>query len=305
MNLPQKEIISKTRSIIYGPYFLTVIVITAMTIVLGLIWGISEYYQYQKSIRDIRTNFISEYEQRLKGEYRNIIEFIEYKKEQEFLQVEEELRRQVQTAYVTASHFYSLLRHEATENEMKAHIVEVLRPIRWDTGKGYYFAFDISDAKIALLADQPQLEGKYGSNIIDGDGRYIFQDMSKLIVDRGAGFYRYKWSKPGHLDMIHNKISFVRYFKPFNWCVGAGVYEDDLKKRLQESILMRLRQLSFGDKGDVLVFSDTGYTLCDFDNQREGRNIYTLTGDEGFKIGESLKQISNQSESGGFLTYHE
>ena len=295
--------IIKTRSLIYGPYILTVIVITVMTIFLGIVWAVTEYFQYKDTINDIRAKFIIDYEQRLTDEYRNIVEFIEYKRDQALTQVEDELRRQVQTAYVSASHHYSLYKNHESVAELKKHVIEALRPIRWDTGKGYYFAFDISNVRIELLADRPQFENTLGINLVDGDGKFIFRDMTQIIIDRGAGFYTYNWSKPGYTELVHKKISFIRYFKPFNWCIGAGVYEDDLQDRVQAEVLERLRQVSFGVMGDVLVFSDTGVTLCDIDAQREGRNILSLTGFNSFQVGASLKQLSDQNPNGGFLTY--
>ena len=76
------------------------------------------------------------------------------------MQIENDLRDRVQGAYSIASHMYSLNRDSFSIDEMREMVTEVLRPIRWNNGRGYYFIGRIQQKKIDLFSDEPYWEGR-------------------------------------------------------------------------------------------------------------------------------------------------
>lgn len=288
-------------SIVYGPYKMTISVISAISLLFALIWGVVKYVQYTQTLENIRSEYLHANQTRLVDEHRNIVEFIEYKREQTLQMIKEELERQVQTAYVTAAHLYSRYRHEKDQNELRGMVIETLRPIRWSTGSGYYFAFRTRSGFVDLLADRPQFEQKTLLDVQGGTGKFIFQDMKSIVETRGAGFYQYEWYKPAQLGTSHPKLSFVRYFKPFDWCLGAGFYIDDIDERIQGDVLERLRQISFGKMGDVLIFLDNATTICDTDPHREGRRVDSIYWNRTYPLGAQLFEISRSKELNGYV----
>ena len=79
---------------------------------IGIFWAINEYQAYQESVEIIKDNYRHQYECRLKEEVANVVEFIEYRRQQNELQVEMDIRERVQAAYTIASHNYRLYKDE-------------------------------------------------------------------------------------------------------------------------------------------------------------------------------------------------
>lgn len=94
-------------------------------------------------------------------------------------------------------------------------------------GENYYFW--VNDGRPVMLMHpvQPDLVGRDLSAIRDTEGTLLFQEMELIANELGEGFLTYNWPKPGHTEPVP-KISFVKYFEPWDWIVGSGAYVEDI-----------------------------------------------------------------------------
>jgi PAS domain S-box-containing protein len=295
---------SKRASLSAAPFRAAVLVILAMAGILGLFWAYDEYRNYQFTLNSIQERYLKEYQTRLTEEMEDVIGFVEYRKSQTDELIEMELREKVQIAYISASHLYSLYKEEIGHEELKSMIVEAIRPLRWDTGKGYYFIGRTDDGMIELLADQPELERKNPLELKASIDDVVIKKMIAICLEKGAGMHRYNWSKPEVEGRQHPKVAFVKYFEPFRWFIGTGVYEDDLQVRVQEDVIERLKNLRFGKNGDVACFKEDGTTLVDFDKMRTGRLISEIVDSRGRPFGRELQAVAGSVERAGFVKYY-
>ncbi|MDP3478455.1 MAG: cache domain-containing protein [Desulfoprunum sp.] len=293
----------KRTSLSAAPFHVALFVILSMAGILGLFWAYDEYLTYQFTLSSIRERYQKEYQNRLTEEMENVLGFVEYSKSQMDQLIEMELRDKVQIAYITASHLYSLYKDKIDQEELKSMIVEAIRPLRYDTGKGYYFIGRTDDGYIELNADRPEQEKAILEDIQDTDGNFLIREMIEIALQKGAGIYRYKWTKPEAEGKNHQKVSFVKYFSPFKWFIGSGVYQDDMQASMQEDILERLRKIHFGKNGDVSCFSIDGTILIDFDKMRSGRRISGLVDSEGKAFGKEMLSLAGSAEKKGFVQY--
>lgn len=151
---------SRKISLSAAPFYASLVVILALAIFIGIFWAINEYQAHQESIENIRTTYQEQYQDRVREELENVIDFIDYTRNQADINAEEEIRNRVQSAYTIASHLFSMYKDEKPVAEIRAMVVEVLRPIRWFGERGYYFAGRTTDGLIDLFADEPSFEGK-------------------------------------------------------------------------------------------------------------------------------------------------
>lgn len=94
---------------------------------------------------------------------------------------------------------------------------------------GYFW---INNSRGVLLM-QPYTPDKVGVNQIDwmdGNGKFVFQEFIKTAKD-GGGWVSYCWPKP-QIKKEYPKISYINYFKPWDWVVGTGVYLDDMRTQI-------------------------------------------------------------------------
>ena len=62
----------------------------------------------------------------------------------------------------------------------------------------------------------------------DAEGRFFVQSIVNRAVtlrDGALDYERYPWKNPGENE-ARMKISAITYFAPWDWVIGAGVYED-------------------------------------------------------------------------------
>jgi signal transduction histidine kinase len=279
--------------------------ILSLMVFVGAFWLYNEYRAYRESIDNIRENYENRYKDRVQEVFGNVVDFIEYKRSQTDMVIENEIRQKVQTAYTVASHVYSLYKDEKSVDELRAMVVEILRPIRWNNGRGYYFTGRVGDGVIDLFADDPLFEGKKSLSPEDAQGKNVVDEFIRIVREKEAGIYRYNWSKRSGDGRNYPKISFVKYFKPFDWYIGAGMYTDDMEEMIQNDVLARLRKMQFGKDGEVIGFRYDGTIICSNDERRIGRSIRDLISSDGTQYGQELLRIGLENGDGGYVSYSE
>lgn len=88
---------------------------------------------------------------------------------------------------------------------------------------------------------------------IPGGNKNLFQAFAELAHECNEGYVTYAWPKPtknGPTEELYAKESFVKYFKPWGWVVGSGVYVDDIEARLAQ-----LRWSIFVSTGVILFIA--------------------------------------------------
>lgn len=291
----------RKKLVSYSPLYASLIVIVTMASFIGVYWSIEKYFAYNQAISKIHLKYNESNRKRLVEEMDNVAEFIEYKKLQADKRIEEELQQKVHIAYVTASHLYSLYKNSLPLDEIRSMVIEALRPIRWDINLGYYFVGNINDGTIELQADRPSIEGTKMLGFASGDGEYYVREMVELVQTKGAGLLHYRWTKPEKGDEEYDKVSFIRGFKPFGWFLGAGLYVDDMERRIQQDVLERVREIQFSERGVVTCIRGDGVTLIDFDEQKNGRQVKDIKDSAGSNFGEKIFDLSKSKKRNGFV----
>ncbi len=291
------------KSLSSAPLIASLLVIMVLALFIGLFWSVNEYQSYRESILNIKQNYNSQYRFRVREELATVIDFIEYKRSQSEMRIESDLRDKVQSAFSIASHLYSLNKDSFSVEEMREMVTEVLRPIRWNDGRGYYFIGRVQQQEIDLFSEEPYWEGKGADEFIDAQGRSVINDIIAILEEKGAGIYRYDLLKPAFPGRIFSKISFVKYFKPFDWFIGAGIYSDDLEGNLQDDVLERISRIRFGSDGDLIGFRDDGTIIFSSDERQVGRSIRDLLDHDGFRYGEEMLKMGSLPAQQGYVQY--
>jgi len=285
-----------------APFYASILVVFGMTLFIGIFWMVNEFQAYEESIENIRTNYQSRYRGRVQEEHDKVIDFIEYKRSQTDQRIEDEIRDKVQAAYTIASHIYRLYKDEKDVDELRSMVVEVLRPIRWNNEQGYYFAGTVGEGRLDLFADEPWFEGKTAEIFKEIAGSDVIGEIRSIVREKGAGVYRYDLVKPQFPDRHFPKIAFVKYFEPFDWFIGAGVYTEATELVLQADILSRVRSMSFATDGEVLGYRQDGTIICSADERLIGRSVENFLAAGGVRYGQML--LAAGGEPGGrYFTY--
>lgn len=292
-------------SITWAPFYASLAVISALGLFIGIFWAINEYQAYRESVDNIHVNYNQQYQSRVMEELDSVTKYIDYRRQQDALRAEDTIRERVQSAYTIASHIYRLYKDEKSIEELRDMVVEILRPIRWDDSHGYYFAGRIAEERIDLFANEPAFEGMGKNELARLAGTDFIGGIETIIREKGAGVYAYDLRKPNYPGHIYSKLAFVKYFPPFDWFIGAGMYRGTLNEPVQRDILKQLQNTTFGQGGEIFGFRFDGTIICSRDEKLLGRSVTSLRDATGKSYGDELFRAGVEGKKEGFVTYSE
>lgn len=156
------------------------------------------------------------------------------------------------------------------EEEAEKRAKDVVRRMRYDDDVGYVWIQDTQTPIPNLLVHPPapHLEDQPGTDPLFysalGNGKNLLKEFADLCLEQGGGFVEYRWPKPlpDGLSKELPKISHVRYFEPWGWVIGSGVYLDDIHRDVQkrlnaiaDELRQTLSQVKLAKTGYMFIFN--------------------------------------------------
>ncbi|MGM0453813.1 MAG: cache domain-containing protein, partial [Thermodesulfobacteriota bacterium] len=220
-----------------------------------------EWHRFQQESETFRQQVIDSRKNRLRQAVTEAVDIIGFRKDRIKKRLMADIKSRVYTAHAIAENIYEQNRHRPSA-EIGELVKNALRPIRFNDGKGYYFAVSM-DGVEKLYPVHPEMEGKNLINLKDLKGNLVIQDEIEVVRQSGEGYVTDYWPKPGGkaLDTGYPKISFVKHFKPLDWYIGTGLYLDDVKSEIQAETIERLRQKQLPENVFLFAFKDNGVPL--------------------------------------------
>lgn len=297
--------IFKKRNLSFRSYLLRIMIILSITslLAMGCFWIISEYNSFKDREVTLKQNFINAQKERITFEVSNALDFITYNQTLTEERLKNNIKARVNEAHAIATNLYEKNKGKS-QKELESLIKEALRPIRYNNGRGYYFAVSM-DGIEKLYPVAPQFEDQNLLDLQDEKGNYVIKQEIATIKEHGEGFVRDYWRKPNASDeMIYPKITYVKYFEPLDWYLGSGEYLDDVEKDIQKESLERLSQIRFGKNGTIIVTRYDGQPLIAHGRLVETTiNMWNQTDDFGTKIIQKELEIIKESGKGFVESY--
>lgn len=237
---------------------------TGLIILIGIILISLNFFIYKENIsnlsRQLTNQVISSKKEMLKNIVLQTVTMINATKKSTIFKARKFAKTEVYYAYKIAENLYNKYRDIYPEETIERLIVEAIRPLRFNNGKGYFFIVKFN-GKVLLNANAPSFEGKNFHNLHDNQGRLILKEMADIAEKNGEGYYTYNWHKPGDRKNFYKKISFVKSFKPLNFFIGTGIYPEDIINNLQKDLIKKIAAMRFGKEGYVFINKFDGTAL--------------------------------------------
>jgi methyl-accepting chemotaxis protein len=113
-----------------------------------------------------------------------------------------------------------------TKENLQKNVLKVIKSLRY--GNDGYFWINNTKPKMVMHPTEPKLDGKDLSNYKDPNGKELFNEFVKVAKNSGNGYVEYMWPKP-NFDKPQPKLSYIYYFKEWDWIIGTGIYIDDIQ----------------------------------------------------------------------------
>ena len=112
-----------------------------------------------------------------------------------------------------------------SEPEAKKLAADLVRDLRYDDGKGYFWIDTADGVNVVLLGRD--VEGKSRIDLVDPNGVHFIQEMLKNGQQTGGGYTDLSFAKPGETTPLP-KRNYTTTFAPYQWILGTGVWIDQI-----------------------------------------------------------------------------
>jgi len=128
-----------------------------------------------------------------------------------------------------------------TKEKAQELVKKQIASLRYGTKHNNYFWIIDTSGKVIINPSSPQLEGTNTINLKDANGKEFIKSFIDIAThQQEGGFVEYKWHYYSNSKQQIRKISFVKIFRPWNWIIGSGIYEDDIEKNISTLTTMVL-----------------------------------------------------------------
>ncbi len=157
---------------------------------ISVLWFIDKYLDYSHAIEVLKSDQYSIDEDFLEIQVGKVLDYIDYHKPRTERLLRENIRSRTYETHAVAAHLYKQHQDRKSQAEITEMIRESLRPIRYNNGRGYFFATQLDGIEV-LFADRPDLEGKNLLEMQSANGQFVIRDMIDLVKANDEGYYEY------------------------------------------------------------------------------------------------------------------
>ncbi|SMF01336.1 cache domain-containing protein [Desulfovibrio gilichinskyi] len=233
----------------------------------------------------------------LKAEMNRVVDYIDFSKNKARAVAIDSIKSELLEAHNVASHLYETYKDTKNKEELKRLIVEALRFLVHKNNNDYVFALGMNGIQI-MSSDNQKLDHVNVLQLTTPDGRAITKEMIELAKSQKEGFLEFISPTPDDTDKYSKKVTYIKYFAPFDWVIGTGQNYNSIKKATQNEVLKRLGQMNNNKDDYFFVGTYEGLVL-----QGPGKGNNVLHG-KNPKSAAIMQDLINLAKSGGgFLNY--
>lgn len=257
-------------------------------------------HSLDKDISSLRDNFYSTERKNIQNRVINVVEQVESEKERTEALLKEDVKLRVGEALSIANNLYQ--QHQGQDPEhIKQMILEAIRPIRFNQGRGYYFIYQLDGTNV-MHPILTHIQGKNLWDLQDVRGSYVIRDLASLAQTHQQAYHRWWWSKPEALDAEFDKIGYVAHFKPFDWFIGTGEYVVDVEQDIQQRLINRISDYRYENDDYIFIMNSKGALLSHPNPTLIGVERLNAVDKSGDKYIQNI--VDTAKKGGGFVRYH-
>lgn len=272
---------------------LTLFFTIAVVLVVTSVYIKTQQDIFIRNTQDLKESVLENYKAELKNRVEIIEQYIDYKKSTTEQRLRDAISLKVNEAYKIAQSIYLNNKATMSEENIKKLIVETLRHVRFNEGRGYYF-IDTLDGDCVLFPTNPTEEGKNILHYQDTNQKYVINDFIQIVQNQQEGFSEYFTYQPQKDKGRYKKIAFVKFFETFNWIIGTGEYLDNVEDDIKQELALELSQYR--------IDQNTSYfSVFEVHNFQGGDDFASLLVNPNLKNNSDAKKIStNVKDIDGF-----
>ncbi|WP_169733429.1 cache domain-containing protein [Sulfurospirillum arcachonense] len=235
--------------------------VSLVIVIISVIYDNMQKSFLEATVNDIRENVVKQYKDELKNRVNIAENYIISQKKLTEKKLRQSIILRVEEAYAIANNLYLKYKDIKTPKEIQELIIESLRDIRFNNGRGYYFIDDI-EGNSKLYPIRTDFEGENIIDFQDTNKKYVIKEFINIVKEKTEGFSSYYTMKyAGQEDNISKKIAYVKLFKPYNFIIGTGEYLEDVEEDIKKKIINEVNNFTgVNENSYINIFKVNNHT---------------------------------------------
>ncbi len=241
---------------------------------------------------------------RVKNEIERVYNLIKNEKEKAEELLRLDLKKRVYEAHRIATSIYTeenTKKHTHSKEHNFQTIKNALSGMIYNEGRGYIFISDEHGTNL-LQPLNKKLEGKNFLEFKDANGYEFAKKFVEVIDNKTEAYDTYYWYKNKDSLNAYKKISFYKYFEPYNIAIGTGEYIEDFENKLKKDLLRKIQSIRYGDNSYIFIFDLKGNTLAHLNDSLVGTNRLNKKDKSGRYVVNDVIEFAKINGS-GFMEY--
>lgn len=280
----------------------SLLIMAVFFVILTFFMMIQSHNKTEMLISQLQKDFAVEQKRHLRIQALQLALHMKYQSEAFYDDLAVSMQERVDEAVDIASEIYRKNKGRS-KKRIRSLIVSVLRNIRFNNGRGYYFIYS-SQGEVVMLPLAPEMEGVSGWDEQDEDENYFVREL--INKARNADRSLLEWSYPkqdGHNSEegdAYTRVGSAFYFAPCDIIIGTADDIDGLTKSLQQRLLQWAERGQRSRFEHLFVFNEDGEVLS---NSSGFKLMERELCDQHGKEIVQFRTISELENGEGFLTH--
>ncbi len=259
------------------------------------------------SIKYIKNEYLKENKIIIKNEINKVVNLINFEITKSEDSLKELLKQRVYEAHEVATTIYNQTINQKDQDKKlsKEQAFELIKfaltGMSYKDERGYFFMDDINGVKLMQPFNE-SFVGKNFSEFTDANGYKFIQKRIEVIKNKSESFDEYYWYKPNDKKTTYKKISFYKYFEPYNISIGIGEYVVDFETKLKEKVLSWLDRIKSGSNQYIFVYNIDGTCLLHSKKEYIGVNRLNIKDKNGRLFLKDALSFAQRNKK-GYINY--
>lgn len=276
-----------------------VVLIGIFTFILNAVVIHENRTKVETLINTLHNESVAKEKTQIKHQVETIYQQITYQRNLTEKTLKQSIKSRVDDAFNTLSFIYQQNK-EKPKHEIIALISDALRTSRFNEGRGYFFIYGMDGTNL-MHPIFPNLEGENLLEIEDVRGNRIMQDHIVTMKERGEGFHRWWYPKPGEIGQEFEKIGYAKRFDPLDLYIGTGEYIVNVEEDIKEKLLQWITDVRFGEHGYIFLLDEYGNTLAHYNKDKIEPTKYSKENPNQGSLTQEMLSLAQRG--GGFIQY--
>ncbi len=256
---------------------------------------------YKNEITELEKEYYQQNKKRVYEEVQRVYNYIENEKKNTEKELKLFIKEKVYLAHNIATKIYEKNKDTKSKEEIFSLIKTTLESIIFNDGRGYFFINDKYGNNV-LQPLNKSIEGKNFINLKDKKGNYPVRKMIETIKNKSESFDSYFWYKNHNSNEAFEKISFYKYFEPYDIIIGTGEYIVDFEAKLKTKILEYVKKIRYADNAYIFIIDFDGKYLAHYKTNLIGKNRINYKNNAGKYLVQDIINFAKNND-GKYMTY--